>query len=69
MFTVLLGKSRRIDDRMHTLDSGAYLLGFARFIVRTIPDAEVRARLGNMAGDEAVFRGSAADGDDGMELF
>ncbi len=69
MFTVLLSKSRHIDDRTHTVDSGAYLLDFARFIVRTVPDAEVHARLGDMAGDEAVFRGCDADGDDGMELF
>ncbi len=69
MFTVLLAKSRYIDDRIHTLDPGAYLLDFARFIVRSVPDAEVHARLGDMAGDVAVFRGCDADGDDGTELF
>jgi hypothetical protein len=69
MFTVMLGKSCHVDHRINTRDSGAYLLDFARFIVRTVPDAEVHARLGDMAGDEAVFRGCDADCDDGMELF
>lgn len=69
MFTVLLTRSRYIDNRIHTLDPAAYLLDFARFIVRTVPDAEVTARLGDMAGDEAVFRGCDAGGEDGIELF
>jgi len=72
MFIVVLGKSRHTEERISTvLSSNSYLLDLAKFIVRTVPDAEVHAHLGGMAGDEAVFRGAetASASDDDIEMF
>jgi hypothetical protein len=70
MFVVVLGKSRHIEERISTVAStNEYLLDLAKFIVRTVPDAEVHAHLGGMAGDEAVFRGSDAAVEDDVEMF
>lgn len=68
MFLVQLNRSC---DRLYqplTVKTAEYLYDFAKFIARSVPDAEVHARLGIQAGDEVVFLGKALE-DVGVELF
>lgn len=68
MFLVKLDRS---SDRLYqplTIKTNEYLYDFAAFIARSVPDAEVHARLGVEAGDEVVFHGAAVDNED-IELF
>lgn len=51
-----------------TVDTSRYLYEFASFIARTVPDAEVHARLGRQVGDEVVFKGANIKEDE-VELF
>lgn len=68
MFMVRVGRSS--DEHYHplTVKAHEYLYDFAAFIARSVPDAEVHARLGLQLGDEVVFHGRAL-ADDGVELF
>lgn len=68
MFMVKVETSRDSNYQPLTVDGPQYLYEFAAFIARTIPDAEVHARLGSQAGDEVVFRGQEL-ADDEIELF
>lgn len=68
MFMVKLQTSRDVHYHPLTVDGPQYLYEFAAFIARTIPDAEVHARLGGMKGDEVVFKGQDLAEDD-AELF
>jgi hypothetical protein len=68
MFLVQLGRS---SDRLYqplTIKTAEYLYDFAKFIARSVPDAEVHAKFGVQAGDEVVFLGRALE-DVGVELF
>lgn len=68
MFLVQLNRS---SDRLYqplTIKTAEYLYDFAKFIARSVPDAEVHAKLGLQAGDEVVFLGKALE-DIGVELF
>lgn len=68
MFLVQLNRS---SDRLYqplTIKTAEYLYDFAKFIARSVPDAEVHAKLGLQAGDEVVFLGKALE-DVGVELF
>ncbi|MBC7907400.1 MAG: hypothetical protein H7Y60_11740 [Rhodospirillaceae bacterium] len=68
MFLVQVDRSS--DNHYHplTVNAAEYLYDFAKFIARSVPDAEVHARLGLQAGDEVVFLGKALE-DVGIELF
>ncbi|MCA1909176.1 MAG: hypothetical protein LDL39_12525 [Magnetospirillum sp.] len=68
MFMVKLETSRDEKYQPLTVDGPQYLYEFAAFIARTVPDAEVHARLGGMKGDEVVFKGQDLVEDD-VELF
>lgn len=68
MFMVKVEANRDSRYQPLTVDTSQYLYEFASFIARTIPDAEVHARLGSQIGDEVVFRGEAL-ADDGIDLF
>jgi len=68
MFMVSLETSRDEKYQPLTVDGPQYLYEFAAFIARTVPDAEVHARLGGMQGDEVVFKGHDLAEDD-VELF
>lgn len=68
MFMVRLEANRDSRYQPLTVDGPQYLYEFASFIARTIPDAEVHARLGSQIGDEVVFRGEDL-ADDGIDLF
>lgn len=68
MFLVRVGRSSDTHYQPLTVKAHEYLYDFAAFIARSIPDAEVHARLGLQMGDEVVFHGSAL-ADDSMELF
>lgn len=66
----LVKVDRCCDTNYHplTIKASEYLYDFAAFIARSVPDAEVHARLGRQMGDEVVFLGKALE-DDGVELF
>lgn len=68
MFLVRVDRSSDITYQPLTVKAHEYLYDFAAFIARSIPDAEVHARLGLQLGDEVVFRGSTS-ADDSVELF
>lgn len=51
-----------------TVVASEYLYTFAQAIARSIPDAEVHARLGSQRGDEVVFLGREMQSQD-IELF
>lgn len=68
MFLVRVGRSSDARYQPLTIKAHEYLYAFAAFIARSVPDAEVHARLGMQVGDEVVFHGRALD-DDGIELF
>jgi hypothetical protein len=68
MFLVQVERSSDARYQPLTIKANEYLYDFAAFIARSVPDAEVHARLGHQLGDEVVFHGSAVNNDD-MELF
>lgn len=68
MFLVNIDRCRDGRYAPMTVDASQYLYDFAAFIARSIPDAEVHARLGMQAGDEVVFFGRDVGADD-VELF
>ncbi|MCR6629615.1 MAG: hypothetical protein NVV74_05905 [Magnetospirillum sp.] len=68
MFLVKVDRSCDAHYQPLTVKTHEYLYDFAAFIARSVPDAEVHARLGLQAGDEVVFHGSAVEDDD-VELF
>ncbi|HLO78825.1 MAG TPA: hypothetical protein VK196_20395 [Magnetospirillum sp.] len=68
MFLVSLGRNCDPHYQPLTIKAHEYLYDFAAFIARSVPDAEVHARLGVQLGDEVVFHGRNL-ADDGMELF
>lgn len=68
MFLVRVSRSSDVRYQPLTVKAHEYLYDFAAFIARSVPDAEVHARLGLQLGDEVVFHGSAVE-DDSMELF
>jgi hypothetical protein len=68
MFLVQVDRSCDLRYQPLTVKTAEYLYDFAAFIARSIPDAEVHARLGLQAGDEVVFLGKALE-DGGIELF
>lgn len=68
MFLVRVDRSSDTRYQPLTVKTSEYLYDFAAFIARSVPDAEVHARLGSQLGDEVVFHGSALE-DDGVELF
>lgn len=57
MFLVRVGRSSDVNYQPLTVKTSEYLYDFAAFIARSIPDAEVHARLGLQLGDEVVFLG------------
>lgn len=68
MFLVQVNRSSDGRYQPLTVKAAEYLYDFAAFIARSIPDAEVHARLGAQAGDEVVFLGRELLDDD-VELF
>lgn len=68
MFMVRVDRSCDANYQPLTVKTSEYLYDFAAFIARSIPDAEVHARLGAQRGDEVVFHGRELE-DDGIELF
>lgn len=68
MFMVKVEANRDNRYQPLTVDGPQYLYEFASFIARTIPDAEVHARLGSQTGDVVVFKGQDLQDDD-IELF
>lgn len=68
MFLVKLDRCSDLNYQPLTIKTHEYLYDFAAFIARSVPDAEVHARLGIQAGDEVVFHGKAVE-DDGVEWF
>mgnify|MGYP001810458830 CR=1 FL=1 len=68
MFMVKVEANRDSRYQPLTVDGPQYLYEFAAFIARTIPDAEVHARLGSERGDEVVFKGQDL-AEDEVELF
>lgn len=68
MFLVKVERSSDARYQPLTIKANEYLYDFAAFIARSVPDAEVRARLGCQLGDEVVFHGRALNNDD-VELF
>lgn len=68
MFLVRVDRSCDARYQPLTINAHEYLYDFAAFIARSIPDAEVHARLGMQMGDEVVFHGQALQQDD-VELF
>ncbi|HTH15114.1 MAG TPA: hypothetical protein VL974_00565 [Magnetospirillum sp.] len=68
MFLVKLDRSCDKRYQPLTIKASEYLYDFAAFIARSVPDAEVHARLGHEVGDEVVFHGTAVDDGD-IELF
>ena len=68
MFLVRVGRSSDARYQPLTVKAHEYLYDFAAFIARSVPDAEVHARLGLQLGDEVAFHGRAV-ADDGVELF
>lgn len=68
MFLVRVGRSSDTHYQPLTVKAQEYLYNFAAFIARSVPDAEVHARLGLQLGDEVVFHGRAL-ADDTVELF
>jgi hypothetical protein len=59
MFMVKLGRCCDVNYQPLTVKTHEYLYDFAAFIARSVPDAEVHARLGRHAGDEVVYHGTA----------
>jgi len=68
MFLVRVERSSDMRYQPLTIKASEYLYDFAAFIARSVPDAEVHARLGRQLGDEVVFHGRAVTNDD-VELF
>ncbi len=68
MFLVRVERSSDVRYQPLTIKASEYLYDFAAFIARSVPDAEVHARLGRQLGDEVVFHGRAVNNDD-VELF
>lgn len=68
MFLVQVNRSSDRRYQPLTVKTAEYLYDFAKFIARSVPDAEVHAKLGVQAGDEVVFLGKALE-DVGVELF
>lgn len=68
MFLVRVDRSSDANYQPLTVKASEYLYDFAAFIARSVPDAEVHARLGAQMGDEVVFHGKELE-DDGIELF
>lgn len=69
MFQVRLGLCRDSGYQPLTVDGPEYLYMLARFISRSVPEAEVHAHLGEQAGDEVVFAAQAGAGCPLVELF
>lgn len=68
MFLVQVNRSSDRNYQPLTINTAEYLYDFAKFIARSVPDAEVHAKLGLQMGDEVVFLGKALE-DLGVELF
>lgn len=68
MFLVRVDRSCDAHYHPLTVKAHEYLYDFAAFIARSIPDAEVHARLGLQLGDEIIFHGQELANDD-VELF
>lgn len=68
MFLVQVDRSSDRRYQPLTVKTAEYLYDFAKFISRSVPDAEVHAKLGLQAGDEVVFLGKSLE-DAGIELF
>lgn len=68
MFLVQLDRSSDRRYQPLTIKTAEYLYDFAKFIARSVPDAEVHAKLGLQAGDEVVFLGKALE-EASVELF
>lgn len=68
MFLVRVDRSSDARYQPLTVKAHEYLYDFAAFIARSVPDAEVHARLGMQLGDEVVFHGRSVE-DDTVELF
>lgn len=69
MFQVRLGLSKDTRYQPLTVDGPEYLYSLAQFIARSVPDAEVHARLGAQVGDEVVFSAGADGHGEDVELF
>lgn len=68
MFLVRIARSADLRHAPMNVNTSRYLYDFAAFVARSVPDAEVHARLGEQAGDEVVFHGRALESEE-VELF
>lgn len=68
MFLVQIARSTDARYAPMTVDVSRYLYDLAALVARSVPDAEVHARLGEQVGDEVVFHGRSL-AEDEVELF